>query len=74
MTTKSSQIYTKFQFQKNDIILAGRESSGVPDFVHQKACAAVKIPMVKNTRSFNVAISCAVILSEALRQTDSMPE
>ncbi len=58
-----------FEFQKNDIILLGRESSGVPDYVVQKADMAVRIPMKENTRSLNVAIAATMVLSEAMRQT-----
>ena len=68
MTTKSSQNYTGFNFQKTDILLAGRESGGVPDHVHNQADAAVAIPMTSLARSLNVALSCSIILAEALRQ------
>ena len=35
MTTKASVSYTKFKFKKNDTILFGRESAGVPEKVHK---------------------------------------
>jgi len=68
MTTKASIPYTDFQFQKNDTLLFGRESSGVPEFVHKKVTNRLKIPMVENKRSLNLATSVAIILSENLRQ------
>ncbi|MDC3005128.1 tRNA methyltransferase, partial [Candidatus Pelagibacter sp.] len=34
MTTKAKKLYTEFVFKKNDTILFGRESSGVPEKVH----------------------------------------
>ncbi len=68
MTTKASQPYTDFQFRKNDIILMGRESAGVPEEVHNLADARVVIPMSPDTRSINMAISAAMVVGEALRQ------
>ena len=69
MTTKASVSYTKFKFKKNDTILFGRESAGVPDSVHQLINDRLKIPMNENTRSLNIASSVAIILAESLRQT-----
>ncbi len=69
MTTKASVSYTKFKFEKNDTILFGRESAGVPDSVHQIIHDRLKIPMNENTRSLNIASSVAIILAESLRQT-----
>ena len=69
MTTKASVSYTKFKFEKNDTILFGRESAGVPDSVHQLINDRLKIPMNENTRSLNIASSVAIILAESLRQT-----
>lgn len=69
MSTKSAVSYLDFAFRPDDILIAGRESAGVPDTVRQAAYASVMIPMAKNTRSLNVALASAMILSEALRQT-----
>jgi len=69
MTTKSSDSYVRFQFEPTDILLMGRESAGVPDVVHRSVDARVRIPMKNQTRSLNVAISAAIVLGEALRQT-----
>ena len=69
MTTKASVSYTKFKFEKNDTILFGRESAGVPDSIHQLINDRLKIPMNENTRSLNIASSVAIILAESLRQT-----
>ena len=70
MTTKASVSYTKFKFEKNDTILFGRESAGVPESVHQLINDRLKIPMNENTRSLNIASSVAIILAESLRQND----
>lgn len=69
LTTKSSLPYTRFQFEKDDILLMGRESAGVPEEVHKQADGRVLIPMKKQMRSLNVAISCGIVLGEAMRQT-----
>ena len=69
MTTKVSKTYTKFKFDKNDTILFGRESAGVPENIHQLIKNRLKIPMDENKRSLNVASSVAIILAECLRQT-----
>lgn len=69
MTTKASESFIDFVFQPGDILMAGRESLGVPEDVHANCAARVKIPMVGAVRSLNVAVASAMILSEALRQT-----
>ena len=70
MTTKATKIYHKFKFKKNDMLLFGRESAGVPDNFHKNIKNKVKIPMNRKTRSLNVAMSVAIITSEALRQNN----
>ena len=69
MTTKASTSYLNFKFEKNDTILFGRESAGVPENIHQSISDRLKIPMNKNTRSLNIASSVAIVLAESLRQT-----
>ena len=69
MTTKASISYTKFKFEKNDTILFGRETAGVPEKVHKLLDNKLKIPMKNNKRSLNLASSVAIILSECLKQT-----
>ena len=69
MTTKASISYTKFKFDKNDTILFGRESAGVPESIHKLIKDRLKIPMKNNKRSLNIATSVAIILAESLKQT-----
>lgn len=69
MTTKAKQPYTEFQFQENDILLAGRESAGVPEDVYNQVNAGVFIPMKTGLRSLNIVNATSMILGEALRQT-----
>jgi tRNA (cytidine/uridine-2'-O-)-methyltransferase len=70
MTTKASIPYTKFKFEKDDTILFGRESAGVPKTVHQSINNRLKIPMNENARSLNIASSVAIVLAESLRQIE----
>jgi len=69
MTTKSSKSYTAFKFKSDDTLLFGRESAGVPENIHNSIEHQLKIPMINNKRSLNIASSVAIILSENLRQT-----
>ena len=70
MTTKAKKNYNRFNFKKSDILLFGRESAGVPESLHKTIKNKVKIPMNKKTRSLNVAMSVAIISTEALRQNN----
>ena len=70
MTTKGSISYTKFKFKSDDTILFGRESAGVPEQVHDLADKRLRIPMINNKRSLNIASSVAIILAENLRQNN----
>lgn len=72
-TTSGATCYTEYTFTNQDIILMGRESAGVPPEVHQSADARIVIPMRPDTRSLNIAVSAAMLLGEALRQTATFP-
>lgn len=71
LTTKAAQPYHQFAFQKDDILMVGRESAGVPEDVHQSADARVVVPMQPAARSLNVGMAAAIVLAEALKQTGS---
>ncbi len=71
-TTKGAVPYTSFTFARDDAILLGRESAGVPDEVHAAADARIVVPMREGMRSLNVAVAGAMILGEALRQTGAL--
>ena len=68
ITTKAIKSYTEFAFKISDTILFGRESAGVPNKVHKIVYEKLKIPMIKNKRSLNLATSVGIILAEQLRQ------
>jgi len=69
LTTKSAESYVDFKFEINDTLLFGRESAGVPNHIHDSIKYRLKIPMMNNKRSLNIASSVAIVLSENLRQT-----
>ncbi len=73
LTTHAEDSYTAFQFQENDVLMLGRESSGVPDEVHQIVDARVSIPLKKEMRSLNIAVAAGMVLGEALRQVEGFP-
>jgi tRNA (cytidine/uridine-2'-O-)-methyltransferase len=73
MTTKTENSFLDFSFQPGDILIAGRESAGVPDAVHTFCNNRVTVPMAAGVRSLNVAVASAIVLSEALRQTGGYP-
>ena len=74
LTTRAKFPHTTFDFKASDTLLVGRESAGVPDFVHAAADAALCIPLKPGTRSLNVAQAGAMVLGEALRQIKGFPE
>jgi tRNA (cytidine/uridine-2'-O-)-methyltransferase len=73
VTTRATLPYGEFAFRPDDIILMGRESAGVPDHVHQTVEARLIIPMRPGLRSLNVALACAMVTGEALRQLGGFP-
>ena len=70
LTTAGATALPEARFERDDILLVGRESAGVPAEVHEAADLQVRVPMQKGARSLNVALAAAMVLSEALRQTD----
>lgn len=73
LTTRARLVYTDFAFRADDVLLIGRESAGVPQEVHDAADARVRVPMASGLRSLNVALAAAMVLGEALRQTEGFP-
>ena len=71
-TTRAATSYLDHAFEARDILLFGRESAGVPDAVHQAADMRLKVPMRPGMRSLNVAMTCAMAVGEAMRQTGRM--
>ena len=72
ITTRAEDSLKQFAFNDNDTLILGRESSGVPQAVHNAIPEKVRIPMDKKARSLNVSIAAGIILWEALRQTGTL--
>jgi len=70
LTTSGERCYLDQRYQADDVLLLGRESAGVPNEVHAAADARLVIPMAGGLRSLNVAMAAAIVLGEALRQTE----
>ena len=70
LTTAGATLLPAARFRTDDVLLLGRESAGVPAEVHDAADLRVRVPMQPGARSLNVALAAAMVLSEALRQTD----
>ncbi|MCZ2204111.1 tRNA (cytidine(34)-2'-O)-methyltransferase [Bartonella sp. A05] len=68
LSTKAKTYYTNMCYHKNDVLLFGRESAGVPDYVYEAVDYTLKIPMQRHARSLNLAMSVAMTTGEALRQ------
>lgn len=73
LTSKGDTNYADFSFRPDDTLMVGRESAGVPEPVSAAADAKLRIPMAKGLRSINVAQAAAMVLGEALRQTNGFP-
>lgn len=74
LTTKGVAAHTDFAFRADDTLLLGRESQGVPEDVHAQVDERIRIPMRPHARSFNLAMAAALVVGEALRQTDGYPD
>jgi tRNA (cytidine/uridine-2'-O-)-methyltransferase len=67
-TTKTNNNYLDYSYKNDDIILFGKESAGVPEYIHNICLDKITIKMQETKRSINLAISSAIIISEAFRQ------
>lgn len=74
LDAKAEESFVSFRFRPDDILLLGQESLGVPQEVAKMVQAQIVIPMRPDCRSLNVAVSAAMVLSEALRQTNQFPK
>jgi tRNA (cytidine/uridine-2'-O-)-methyltransferase len=69
LTTKTRTSVYDRPFETGDVLLFGRESAGVPENVATDAGLKLRIPMRDGLRSINVAMTAAIAMGEALRQT-----
>ena len=70
-TTKGQRLYTEVSYEPDCYLMFGKESGGIPEeILKQHPDTAVRIPMIGETRSLNLANSVAIVLYEALRQNE----
>ena len=73
LTTRGGTRLDAATFHADDTLLFGSEGSGVPQDVHDRADARIRIPLAGSMRSLNLAVACGIALGEALRQTGGWP-
>ena len=74
LTTQAKTPYTTLSYKENDILLLGRESADVPQEVQEIADERIVVPMAEGRRSLNLVTAAAMVLGEALRQTNGFPD
>jgi len=68
-TTKTDKPYFEAAFKENDYIFFGSETAGIPEkILNQHKSQNITIPMTKDGRSLNLAISAGIVLYDAIRQ------
>ncbi len=68
-TTKATRPYFQARYMPGDYLLFGSETAGLPrKLLAAHADRSVTIPMAKEGRSLNLAVSAGIILYEAIRQ------
>ena len=68
LSSKASISIWDFKFKPTDILMVGRESSGVPHSLSQEMNFKIKIPLVASARCLNVANAASIGVAEAVRQ------
>ncbi|MEX2461264.1 MAG: tRNA (uridine(34)/cytosine(34)/5-carboxymethylaminomethyluridine(34)-2'-O)-methyltransferase TrmL [Paenibacillaceae bacterium] len=70
-TTKANKNYSDFTFQDGDFFVFGKETAGLPkELLQANTETCLKLPMTDAVRSLNLSNSAAILLYEALRQTE----
>ena len=68
MTTKGSDCFSKARFEKDDTLLFGPESRGLPKEIRAQCDARIRLPMAPESRSLNLSNCVAITVYEAWRQ------
>lgn len=74
LDSKAKTLYTDYDYQRRDILLMGKESSGVPSEIFQTVPERLLIPMKPGCRSLNVSLAAAMVVGEGLRQLGMFPK
>jgi len=68
-TTKAKKTYTEAVYKENCFLVFGKETAGLPKLLleeNKEFC--IRVPMINDARSLNLANSVAIVAYEALRQ------
>ena len=70
-TTKAPNTYSEAKFKDGDFLFFGKETKGLPEsLLSDNLNKCIRIPMVTDARSLNLSNSVAIVVYEALRQTE----
>ncbi len=72
LTTKSNQTIANATFEKNDFLIFGSETKGLPNEIRSAIPQENhwRLPMLPNNRSLNLSNSVAVVIYDAWRQNN----
>ena len=70
-TTKGNKKHTEATYKKDCFIVFGKETAGLPkSLLEENKEFCIRVPMINDARSLNLANSVAIVVYEALRQID----
>ena len=70
-STKAPRRHSDVSYRDGDFLVFGKETKGLPeDFIRERLDYAVRIPMIEEARPLNLSNSVAIMVYEALRQTN----
>lgn len=70
-TTKATKHHTDIGFTQDDFLVFGKETAGLPEsLLDRYPDNCIRIPMIPEARSLNLSNAVAVVVYEALRQTE----
>lgn len=68
-TTKTTNSYFDISYKEDDYFYFGREDAGLPkEIIELNKSNNIRIPMISEARSLNIANSVSIVLYEAIRQ------
>lgn len=71
LTSKGALAHSEVKYQDGDFLLLGKETKGLPEELlikHPERC--IRIPMISSARCLNLSNAAAIVVYEALRQTE----
>lgn len=69
VSTKAQRHYADIQYPDNTLLIFGSETHGLPAWlIEEHPDTSIRLPMMPNTRSLNLANSVAIVLYEVIRQ------